>query len=161
MTGIDVEIRSVPAQRVATISRDAPGLGSEHIGPVVGPMFSEVLECLDAGGVEYGHAVAVYTFDDPVVHITAGYVLEDDASAVDGVDVHVLPAIERAAIAVHAGTMATIDRSWRALMDAAAERGETLQPACRELYLTRGDVPQEEWVTELVQPLGDGPAADR
>ncbi|WP_133765423.1 GyrI-like domain-containing protein [Amnibacterium kyonggiense] len=83
--------------------------------------------------------------------------MPDATSAVDGLQVHVLPAVDRAAVTVHAGAMASIDRSWQALMDAAAERGETLRSPSREVYLTAGDVPQEAWRTELVQPLGDDP----
>jgi effector-binding domain-containing protein len=154
MSDIAVETRSVPAQRVATVTRTAPGFGSEHIGPVVGPMFPEVVERLLAAGVAFGPAVAIYAQDADGVRISAGFELEGDEEAVDGLDVEVLPALGRAVVTTHHGSMAMIDRSWTALMDAATAQGETLAGPCREVYLTPGDVPQEQWVTRLIQPVG-------
>ena len=153
----EVEFRAVPAQRVATITRRAAAFGSEHIGPVVGPIFPEVEALLGAVGVGVGPAVAVYAADGSEVLVTAGFEVPDDAPAVAGLDVHVLPELAQAAVATHRGSMATIDRSWAVVMDAARARGLVLAPASREIYLTPGDRPQEEWVTELVQPVTEAP----
>lgn len=152
-----VEFLAVPAQRVATLTRRAAGYGSANIGPVVGPMFPEVQARLDAAGVPVGPAVAVYDADEAgdgsAVLVTAGFEIPDDAPLVPELDVHVLPAIEEAAVATHHGSMATIDQSWMALVDQVKARGAVLSDACREIYLTPGDRPQAEWVTRLVQPI--------
>jgi effector-binding domain-containing protein len=89
------------------------------------------------------------------VLVTAGFEIPDDAPAVPGLDVHVLPAVEQAAVATHHGSMDTIDRFWMALVDQVKARGAVLSDACREIYLTPGDRPQTEWVTRLVQPIAN------
>lgn len=154
---ITVNYESVPAVRVATLTRRAPGFGNQAIGPVVGPMFPEAQRILDSAGVAIRAAIALYTSDDSGdgsgAIVTAGFVIEDDVADVPGLDVHVLPAVPEAAITTHRGPMDGIDRSWMALMDAVRARGEVPSDAAREVYLTPGDRPQSEWVTELVQPI--------
>lgn len=156
-SSVDVVFQAVPAARVATITRRADGFGSEHIGPVVGPMFPEVAALLAAAGVAYGPAVALYSADESgdgaSVLVTAGFEVEAAVESVQGLDVHVLPPVERAAVATHRGAMTTIDRSWMALADRVREEGLVPSDAAREIYLTPGDRPQEEWVTELVQAV--------
>lgn len=156
-TTIAVEYRSVPALRVATLTRRAAAFGPEAIGPVVGPMFPEAQALLDAAGVAVRAAIAIYTADDSGdgsgAIVTAGFILDDGVAEVPGLDVHVLPAVPEAAIATHHGAVDGIADSWMALADAARERGAVLSDACREVYLTPGDRPQSEWVTELVQPI--------
>ena len=154
---IDVVFQAVPAARVATLTRRADGFGSEHIGPVVGPMFPEVAALLAAADVPSGPAVALYSADEAgdgtSVLVTAGFEVGAAVESVQGLDVHVLPAVERAAVATHRGAMTTIDRSWMALADRVREEGMVPSDAAREIYLTPGDRPQEEWVTELVQAV--------
>jgi hypothetical protein len=48
---ISVEVRAIPTQRVATITRQAPGFGNENIGPVIGPIFPTVAGTLERAGV--------------------------------------------------------------------------------------------------------------
>jgi effector-binding domain-containing protein len=155
---VPTAFQSVPAQRVATLTRTAAGFGFEHIGPVVGPMFPDAAARLDSAGVRrYGPAVAVYTADESGdgsgVLVTAGFVVEDDVAEVPGLDVHVLPAVPEAAVATHHGAVDRIGDSWEALAEAVQARGARFSDACREVYLTPGDRPQSEWVTELVQPI--------
>ena len=156
-TGITVHYESVPATRVATLTRRAPGFGNQNIGPVVGPMFPEAQALLDSAGVGIRAAVALYTSDDSGdgsgAIVTAGFVIDDDSAEVPGLDVHVLPTVPRAAIATHRGPVDGIDQSWMALSDAIRARGDVPSDAAREVYLTPGDRPQSEWVTELVQPV--------
>ena len=153
----DVVFQAVPARRVATIIRSAAGYGSRNIGPVVGPMFPEVEALLAARGVAPGAAVAVYDSDESgdgsTVLVTAGFEVGPDVVAVPGLHMHDLPALEWAAIAVHHGPVDTIDRTWHALMEAVRAGGFVFSDAPREIYLTPGDRPQSEWVTQLVQPV--------
>ena len=156
-TGITVHYESVPAVRVATLTRRAPAFGNEAIGPVVGPMFPEAQALLDSAGVGIRAAIALYTSDDSGdgsgAVVTAGFVIEDGRAEVPGLDVHVLPAVPEAAITTHRGPVAGIDGSWMALSDAVRAQGYVPSDAAREVYLTPGDRPQSEWVTELVQPV--------
>lgn len=157
-TDLAVEYRAVPAERVATLTRRAAAFGPEAIGPVVGPMFPEAQALLDAAGVPVrGGAIAIYTADDSGdgggAIVTAGFLIDDDVTAVPGLDVHVLPAVPEAAITTHRGPVDGIADSWMALADAVRARGALLSDAAREIYRTPGDRPQSEWVTELVQPI--------
>jgi DNA-binding transcriptional MerR regulator/effector-binding domain-containing protein len=157
-TTIAVEYRSVPAQRFATLTRRAAAFGPEAIGPVVGPMFPEVEALLGSAGVTvHGAAIAVYTADDSGdgagALVTAGFLVGDEVVAARGLDVHVLHAVPEAAVATHRGPVDGIADSWMALADTVRARGAVLSDACREVYLTPGDRPQSEWVTELVQPI--------
>jgi DNA-binding transcriptional MerR regulator len=62
-----------------------------------------------------------------------------------------------AAVTTHRGSVDGIAASWLALADAVRATGAVLSDACREVYLTPGDRPQSEWVTELVQPIASAP----
>lgn len=156
-TETPVELVSVPAQRVAVLTRRAAGYGSANIGPVVGPMFPEAVPHLEAAGVASGPAVAVYSADESGdgsgVLVTAGFEIGDDVLDVPGLEVQVLPALERAAVTTHHGSMETIDETWMGLVDGVKAQGAVPSDACREIYLTPGDRPQSEWVTRLVQPV--------
>ena len=156
---VDIEFRSIPAQRVATLTRRAAGYGPQNIGPVVGPMFPEVGARLESAGISHGPGIAIYAADESGdgsgLLVTAGFAVGDDAVGLPGIDVHVLPALDQAAVATHRGAVDRIDESWMALVDRVKARGAVLSDVCREIYLTPGDRPQDEWVTELVQPIAD------
>lgn len=150
---LEVVFQAVPAARVASLTGRAAGFGSQQIGPVVAPLFSEAAALLAAAGVEYGPAIATYAADGDGVLVTAGFEVEPAVASVQGLEVHVLPAAQLAAVATHRGVVATIDRSWAALAERVREEGATLDGAAREIYLTPDGHPQEDWVTELVQPV--------
>lgn len=151
---IDVQFQDVPSARVAGMTGRAAGFGSAQIGPVVAPMFSEVAALLAAADVETGPAIATYAADDSGdgVIVTAGFEVEPAVESVQGLEIHLLPPAH-AAVATHRGAVATIDRSWSALADRVREAGAEIAGPAREIYLTPGERPQEEWVTELVQPV--------
>jgi DNA-binding transcriptional MerR regulator/effector-binding domain-containing protein len=158
MSTIPVEYRRIPAQRVATLTRRAAAFGPEAIGPVVGPMFPEAEALLRHAGAEVrGPAIAVYSADESGdgsgAIVTAGFVVDDDVREVPGLTVHVLPEVPEAAVATHHGSVDGIADSWMALADAVQAHDAVPSDAARELYLTPGDRPQSEWVTELVQPV--------
>ncbi len=148
-----VDFAAEPAHRTVTLTRTADGFGSELIGPVVAPMFPEVLALLEAAGVAPGPAIAVYAGDADGVLVTAGFLVADDVVAVPGADVGLLEAVPRAAVLTHHGPVAGLDAAWTTLM--AAVRAAEAEPvgAGREVYLTPADQPQEGWVTRLVQPI--------
>jgi effector-binding domain-containing protein len=64
-----------------------------------------------------------------------------------------LPEITTAAVTTHHGAPDTIDQSWHSLMDWTRAEGYELSGVCREVYLSPDDVPMEDWVTELQQPV--------
>ncbi|SHJ97008.1 DNA-binding transcriptional regulator, MerR family [Nocardiopsis flavescens] len=164
---IAAELRRVEPQRIAVLIRPAPGAGPENVGPVIGPMFPEAAGLLAAAGVgDHGPAIAFYTYDespgadgDPAdpscgdgLTVTAGFVVPSRVREVPGLEVSDLPGGE-AAVTTHRGEVSGIGETWAALVDRVREQGMELAGVCREVYWTPGDRPQQEWVTDLVQPV--------
>ena len=149
----EVGFEAVPAHRAAVLTRSAPGFGSELIGPVVGPMFPEVLALLTAAGVDSGPAIAVYAAHGPEVLVTAGFLVSDDVAGVAGVEIQVIEAAPRAAVLTHHGPVDGLDVAWTTLMAAIRAAGTEPIGSAREVYLTPPDVPEAQWVTRLVQPV--------
>lgn len=155
---IDVEVVQVPPVRVAYLTGIAGGWGNRHIGPVIGPLFGQLDRALAAAGIaDAGPGIAIYeaqeTGDQTTVRVTAAMVVDDSVGRDDGYELMTLPGLDPAAVAVHHGVVSTIDQSWHALMDWAAVSGYELTGICREVYLSPPDVPQEDWITQLQQPV--------
>ncbi|WP_022901080.1 MerR family transcriptional regulator [Humibacter albus] len=155
---VTVEIRSVEPQRVATLTRKAPGFGPANISPVIGPMYPDAAALLAQAGVtEFGPGIALYEADESGdgsgALVTAGFVVPESTGALPGLDVHDIPAIPQAAITVHRGEVSGIGESWMALTEWLHENDYELIDVCREVYWTPGDSPQSEWITDLVQPV--------
>ena len=158
---ITAEVRSIGAQRVATLTRKAPGFGPANVSPVIGPMFPESADLIQSAGIqEFGPAIALYEADESGdgtgALVTAGFVVPEDTESIDGLDVVTLPGIAQAAVTVHRGEVSGIGESWNALMEWARDHGYELDGICREVYWTPDDRPQSEWVTDLVQPVRQG-----
>jgi DNA-binding transcriptional MerR regulator/effector-binding domain-containing protein len=156
---IAVEVGPVPVRRIAYLDGIAGGWGNRHIGPVVGPLFGQLDRGLDAAGItDAGPGIAIYEAqeagDATAVLVTAAMVVDDAVGPGAGYRLRTLPGIGCAVIAVHHGDLSTIDQSWHALMDWVPANGYEMTGICREVYLTPGDRPQAEWVTQLVQPVG-------
>jgi effector-binding domain-containing protein len=152
---IAVELKELPAQRIARVSGHALGFGSENIGPVLGPMYTTLTERLDAAGVEFGpSALATYeASSDSRVKVDAAFQIGPDVQAGEGFDVVDLSAVDLAATTVHRGSMATIGDTWEAMMSWIDQNGCEPSGLCREIYLVSEPKPQEEWITELQQPV--------
>ncbi|MDE3724855.1 MerR family transcriptional regulator [Nocardiopsis sp. N85] len=155
-TTITAEVRWVGPQRIATLTREIPGPGPENVGPVLGPLYPEVAGVLAAAGIDVGPGIAFYRYDESEeatgMTVTAGFVVPDGVDAAPGLEVSTLPGCE-AAVTTHRGEVAGIGETWAALVDWTREHGLGLAGVCREVYWTPGDRPQEEWVTDLVQPV--------
>ena len=156
---IEVEVVPVAPHRVAYLEGIAGGWGNRHIGPVVGPLFGQLDRAVTAAGIaDTGPGVAIYesleTGDATAVRVTAAVIVDDTTRPADDYRLKTLPGIDLAAIAVHRGSVDTIDQSWHALMDWVPNNKYEMTGICREIYLTPGNRPQAEWVTQLVQPVG-------
>ena len=158
MPSTAIDVRSVPAVRVALLTRTAPGFGPENVGPVVGPMFSEVGGMVEAAGVPIvGPPLADYapdgSGDGTGALVTVAFPVPETTTAVPGLEVTTLPALDRAAVTVYHGPMTGIGDAWMAFLDRLKADGHAAAAWCREVYLSGPEVPEEEWDTELVQPL--------
>ncbi|GAA3677875.1 MerR family transcriptional regulator [Yimella sp. RIT 621] len=138
--------KSLPAlelsQRTATVA------DRSQIGPVIGPMFEELVAAqIEAGGQPAHPAYAWYRADGERLDFGAGFDTE-----IDGFETGELDAVERAVTVTYVGPMSGIGDAWAELGTHVASLGLEPYGPCREVYLdTNG--PQEKWVTELHQPV--------
>ncbi|WP_425954699.1 hypothetical protein [Xylanimonas sp. McL0601] len=54
---------------------------------------------------------------------------------------------------VYHGAMTGIGDAWMAFMDRVTADGHEFAGACREVYLSEPGVPEEDWDTQLIQPI--------
>lgn len=153
----DVEVKSLLSTTILEGRAEAPGFGPENVSPVVGPLFARVSGLLEAAGIPLRDpAYALYeAMDDDhgTIVVRAGFTAAPGDAAPDGVELVVLPPVEAAATLVHHGVMSRIDDSWMTLMQWIEAEGYRPAGVGREAYLTSGPLPEEEWVTELQQPI--------
>lgn len=158
MTTITTELKPLTAQRVAQASAVAPGFGPEYISPVIGPLFDRLYRDLVAAGVQPGpHPVAMYeaieSGDGEGARAFAAFPVDQGTPAGADFTVTEIPGAELAATTVHYGSMSSIGESWEALHTWIVDNGYQLAGVCREVYLVSQPEPQENWVTELQQPV--------
>ena len=155
---IEAELKPIEPQRVASLTEHAGGWLNTYVGPVIGPLFGKLADTLATASIgEFGPAIAIYeadpSGDGTTVSVTAAFVVDDSVEPAPDFRVTTLPPIDLATVSVHRGSPDTIDQSWHLLMDWIHAEGYELSGVCREVYLTPGDVPMEQWMTELQQPV--------
>ena len=149
----DITIKAIPPMRVAELTATAGGFAPEFVGPVIGPLYDELVRRLEAAGVTpVGPAVAYYQdgADGEVLVHAAMPVPSDTAGG--GLDVVDLPEIAKAATIVHHGPMDGVMGSIQTLARWIDANGYRSTGYNRELYLHTGDDPAT-WVTELQEPV--------
>lgn len=155
MPAIDVEYRRVDPVTVYASSAVAPGMGPQHVGPVVETLLGPLHEALEAAGVAYEEP-GVFWYepvgDTGQLRVHVSWIASGTPVPGEGYEVVELPAIERAATYRYRGDMAGIGEAWRALTEAVAAHGDHLLDPTREIYL-EADGPQSGWLTELVIPV--------
>jgi effector-binding domain-containing protein len=158
MPADDIQIKSIPAARVAQLTATAASLEPASITPVIQPLYAELGRRLaEAGLAASGPAIAYYEDapdgDGVLVHAT----LPVSADPGRGRDVEIadLPEIGPAATIVHRGSMDNVVASIQTLARWMDAHGYRSLGYPRELYL---DCPedQDQWVTELQQPIMPG-----
>lgn len=122
-----------------------------EIGPVIGPMFEQLVSAQIEAGEQPSHpGYAWYETDGDKLSFGAGF-----EAQIPSAQECRLPAAARAVTTTYVGAMAGIGDAWAELGSyVAAQQLEPVGP-CREVYVnTEG--PQEGWVTELQQPVAQG-----
>lgn len=152
----DVVYKPIDPLTVYAAHGHAPGMGPEHVGPVIGPLIGRLDDALVAAGrplIEPG----VFWYDDAdddglEVHVS--YPAEAPPLAGDGYDVVELPRIPTAATLRHYGDMTGLGESWMRLMERLVADGYRIAGPTREVYLNaEGHEPGPDWVTELQIPV--------
>jgi effector-binding domain-containing protein len=146
----DVTTKTVPAMTVVGLKAIADSATQESIGPVIGPMYPQLIELLGkAGTTPIGPSVAYYTpapeeSEDAVwVHATFPVPVE----SVAGLETVEVPAATVASV-IHHGSMESIDAAYQTLHLWVQENDLTATGYAREVYL---EVPHDvnDWVTEI------------
>jgi DNA-binding transcriptional MerR regulator/predicted transcriptional regulator YdeE len=158
MPSPQVVLKPLPAARVAALIRVVDVLDPEHISPVIGPLFQELMGVMERQGIAAaGPALAVYapTEEYGPATVMAALPVESPVDPASGLEMRELPAVQEAATLVHHGTMATISDSWSALADWVAAHPDARPSAeSREAYLSTTPFEDDaQWVTELQWPL--------
>lgn len=155
MPTYEVQLKRVPAVRVAEMSAVAASFEPASIGPVIGPLYDELCRRLDRAGITpTGPAVAYYE-DDPGGEGVLVHACFPADTAPAGVTVTDLPGIDQAATIVHHGDMDDVMTTLQTLsswMDANGYRSAGLN---RELYVDTSGA-RDTWVTELQEPVVRG-----
>lgn len=159
MSDLEFTEKPLPAVRLAAMSGTAAA--ASEIGPVVGPLFTDLGAALGRGGVTpAGLAQATYEAGADGVTVTVGWPTPlselPAAASTDGARVVDLPAVERALTTIHRGAMVRIGESWQALAAEVDARGEAVGEPGREVYHHIDPADPEAWVTELQQPVATG-----
>jgi DNA-binding transcriptional MerR regulator len=158
MPADDVQIKRIPAVRVAKLAATAPSFEPESISPVIGPLYEELSERLERAGLTpTGPAIACY--EDPpegdgvVVHAT----LPVDADPDEGLGFAIvdLPEFEQAATLLHRGSMDDVMPTIQTLARWIDANGYRSVGYDRELYIECGEN-RDAWVTELQEPIVTG-----
>lgn len=151
----EVQVKSLPAVRVAMLQAYADGFQPSSIGPVVRPLFAELGARVGRAGVSVvGAAIAYYEGvpdgDGVVVH--AALPVSPDVVDVPEAEVVDLPAVEAATI-IHRGSMDDVMPTVQTLAAWLDDNGHTSTGRSRELYLESDPDHCEAWVTELQEEI--------
>jgi DNA-binding transcriptional MerR regulator len=150
----DVVVKEVAPLRVAELTATAASYASEDIGPVIQPLYPQLIERLEAAGVTpTGPGVAYYetvpggSGDAVMVHAAMPVAVDPhpdhDFAVVD------LPKIPSAATLVHHGSMDHVDESMQILARWVDDNGHRTLGYAREVYLDYCPDEAGKGVTEL------------
>jgi DNA-binding transcriptional MerR regulator len=153
----DVQVKKIPAVRVAELNATAASLEPDSITPVIQPLYSELGSRLgQAGLTPVGPGVAYYSDgpdgDGVVVHATCPVNTDAEAGKSHGFEIVDLPEIEQAATIVHHGSMDNVLATIQVLARWIDENGYRSAGYPRELYL-ECPADLDKWVTELQEPI--------
>jgi DNA-binding transcriptional MerR regulator len=151
----DVQIKRIPAVRVAELTGTAASFEPESITPVIQPLYDDLCGRLNRAGLTAaGPAIAYYENapdgDGILVHATIP-VYADPSGDHDFAIVD-LPAVEQAATIVHRGPMDNVMSTIQTLARWIDAHGYRSGGYNRELYIECGE-DRDGWVTELQEPI--------
>src|SRR5689334_1965813 len=150
----DVQIKPVPAVRLAQLSGLATDFEPSSIGPVVSPLYQQLFERLEKAGVTpTGPGVAWYEEDPSGIRVHAGVPVDLEPDPAHDFEVFDLPALEQAATILHHGPMDDVLGTVQKLAHWVEAHGYRFNGYMRELYLNYGMGDEATWVTELQEPV--------
>ena len=150
----DIQLKNLPAVRVAFRSGPAGGFEPASISPVIQPLYDQLVGALDRAGVTpTGPALAWYADGpDGGVLVSGGLTVAVEPGSYDGFEVTDLPPVEQAATIVHRGVMDDVMPTIQTLARWIEAHGYRSTGYNRELYLSYGEGPGP-WAVELQEPV--------
>ncbi len=160
---LPVQVKAVEARLVAQLTAIAESWAPTDIGPVIQPLYPELLSRMRAAGLEVtGPSTAWYedTAEGRVaVHATLTIGKWPDLEPTSyGFEITELPALAQVASAIHRGTMDNCDSTYQKLLAWIEGNGYRPLGYGRELDIECG--PGRQWITELQIPI-EAVAEDR
>lgn len=157
---VDVATKRLPAVHLAVASAISPSFASADIGPVIQPLYPQLLDALSAADVAItGPSTAFYAdAADGGIAVHAGFPVDEAVTEVPGLEIVDLPEVELAAVAVHRGDIATVDDcTVGPILDWIRTNGFRTTDYSREHYL---ECPDDIalWRTEMQFPIAPDPA---
>jgi effector-binding domain-containing protein len=151
----DVQVKRIPAVRVAELTGTAAGFEPESIAPVIGPLYDVLRSLLErAGIVAVGPPVAYYeaTPGGDGVFVHAAMPVNADLPGGHTFSIVDLPEIEQAATILHHGSMDNVVPTIQTMARWIEANGYRSAGYNRELYIEVG-VDPDAWVNELQEPI--------
>lgn len=151
----DIQVKRIPAVRVAELTATAARLEPASINPVIQPLYRELGERLGQAGLTPAGPATSYYEDAPdgdgvIVH--AALPVNADPGSAHGFEITDLPEITQAATILHRGPMDNVMATIQTLARWIDENGYRSSGHVRELTLECPDDP-DKWVTELQEPI--------
>ena len=158
MPTVEIQVKSLPAVRVAELAATAASYETRDISPVIQGLYTELTTRMAAAGVAITGPALAYYEDAPdggvVVH--AGMIVNAEPSEKFDFAITDLPAVPEAATAIHHGAMDTVSETYQALARWIEENGYQGTGHAREYYITSMPADPSEWVTEVQEPIVRG-----
>jgi DNA-binding transcriptional MerR regulator len=155
MPADDVQIKRIPAVRVAELTATAAGFEPESISPVIGPLYDELFGMIQRAGITpVGPSIAYYEDapDGDGVLVHAAVPVNADPGGDRGFAIVDLPEIEQAATIVHHGSMDNVMPTIQTMARWIEANGYRSAGYNRELYI-EWSADRDTWVTELQEPV--------
>lgn len=151
-----VEVKAVEARLVAQLSGVSESWAPNEIGPVIQPLYPELISRMSEAGVNVtGPSTAWY--EDTAegrVAVHATLTIADQPAfdtTVYGFEVTELASLPQVASTIHRGTMANCDTTYQALLEWIERNGYLPMGYSREIDIECG--PDRQWITELQIPI--------
>jgi len=147
----EIVVKPVPTARIARLTATAASYGAEDIGPVIQPLYPELLARMERAGVQVaGYGIATYEpAEGDQVLVRAGMTVSVEPSDSYDFEVVDLPALAEAATIVHRGLMDDVHTTYQAVAAWIEAHGYQQHGFAREVYLNYGHGDPADWVTEL------------
>jgi len=158
MPADDIQVKRIPAVRVAELTAQAARLEPAAITPVIQPLYRELGNRLRRAGLApAGPAIAYYedTPDGKAVVVHATLPVNAEPGATDGFEITDLPEIGQAATIMHRGSMDNVIATIQHLARWIDDNGYRSTGHPRELYLECPE-DRDKWVTELQTAITAG-----